>query len=184
MPKIYGYTVVAYPESMPDDWRIRLNSLPFGYCYNLHDKDCDVETGEKKKEHIHFFFQGVATKKQKEYIHCSLNVSFGMNVNSAGGMFDYLTHENNSDKYHYSKDSIVYSDKWSQELFDTYYTKTIRKIEIIDFIRKNRIIEYHALLEKLGDDNNSSWLDYCANHVWVRNYIDSLRYDRKKTISS
>lgn len=176
MAKIYGYTVVSYPESMPGDWKIKLNYLPFGYAYCLHDMDVDEKTGEKKKEHIHFFFQGVATKKQKEYIHDSLCIGYGENIHSASGMYDYLTHENNPDKYHYSKDSIVYSEKWSQEIFDTYYTKTIKKGDIMRYIYSNRVRGYHKLLDSLLRDGKEDWLDYCTNHIWVRNYVNDIRY--------
>ena len=112
--RIYGYTVVSYPESMPPNWRLQLNSLPFGYASCLHDKDVKVDDDgvvTEKKAHIHFFFQGKVTKRQKEYIHGALGVSYGEDVRSASGLFDYLTHEHNPDKYHYSKDSIQYSQK-------------------------------------------------------------------------
>lgn len=178
MAKIYGYTVVSYPESMPSDWKIKLNYLPFGYAYCLHNMDVDEETGEKKKEHIHFFFQGVATKKQKEYIHDSLCIGYGENIHSASGMYDYLTHENNPDKYHYSKDSIVYSEKWSQEIFDTYYTKSIKKGDIMQYIYSNRVSGYHKLLDSLLRDGKEDWLDYCTNHIWVRNYVNDIRYSK------
>ena len=177
--KIYGYTVVAYPESMPDDWRIKLGSLPFGYCYALHDEDVD-DDGVLKKPHEHFYFQGSPTKKQKEYIHGALGVSYGEPVRSAGGMYDYLTHENNPNKYHYSKDIILHSEKWNQELFDSIYVPVPSVNEVMDIIEEYDITEYFDLMrlfKKLGRDD---LLTYSAKAYWVERYITSRAFSTNR----
>lgn len=176
--KIYGYTVVSYPESMPDDWKIKLGSLPFGYCYSLHDKDRDEE-GNQKKPHEHFYFQGSPTKKQKQYIHEALGVEYGEPVRSAGGMYDYLTHENNPNKYHYSKDNIQHSEKWNQELFESSYTPVPTEAEMIDFIEEYDIEEFSDLLKLLRTLGRTDLLK-TATRYWVQSYITSRREGAKR----
>lgn len=178
--KIYGYTVVAYPESMPEDWKIRLGSLPFGYCYALHDEDVD-EDGVIKKPHEHFYFQGSPTKKQKDYIHGALGVHRGEPVRSAGGMYEYLTHENNPNKYHYSKDIIQHSEKWDQELFESSYIAVPSTAEMINYIEENNVMEYAELMRMLSRSGREDLLKM-ATRYWVQAYITSRRSmkERKK----
>ena len=178
MNQIQGYTTVCYPESMPEDWQERLELLPFGYCYSTHDKDTKKDedgTEKAKKAHIHVFFQGKCSSRQKQYIHASLGVGYGEDVRSAQGMYEYLTHENNPDKFHYDKDSIHYSPKWNQELFEShivpYQDCTARIIEII---YENNITEYCDLIDCLVNMNEPNLLKQ-SKALWVMRFIDSRR---------
>lgn len=169
-----GYLVVAYPESMPTGWAERLEGLPFGYAYCLHDKDVD-DDGVLKKAHIHFFFQGLPTKRQKEYIHACLGVHYGQDCRSASAAYDYLTHENNPDKYHYDKESIAHSRKWSQEDFDAIYTPKIDyTIEIMQIIVENDIKEYSDLMEWIAFNERQELFSE-SKKLWVMRYVDSRR---------
>lgn len=185
---IYGYTVVSYPESMPEDWQERLVKLPFGYCYALHDNDfkLDVDTGEviKKKAHIHFYFQNNPSAKQKRYIHESLCVNFGQPVRNASAMFDYLTHENDVSKTHYSKDIIVKSAKWDEEMFEMQYMPKVDYEGILhEVISQHDITEYSELIDYLMKEEYSvverKGIMQEAKKLWVMRYIDSLRNARK-----
>lgn len=172
---IKGYTVVAYPESMPKDYVNLLDVLPFGYCYSLHDKDVD-DDGVIKKAHIHFFFYGCPSAKQKEYIHTSLGVYYGECVRNSSAMYDYLTHNNHPNKYHYSVDNIIKSSKWNQDLFDcSYVPKHNYSADIIEIIKHYGIIEYSDLMPLViasGDDALISE----SQKYWVTRYLDSLRH--------
>lgn len=177
--KINGYTVVCYPESMPDDWEKELRALPFGYALSLHDKDTD-DVGQLKKAHMHIFFQGKPTKHQKEYIHRALGITYGEDVRSAQGMFDYLTHENNPEKYHYSRDNIQYSPKWSQELFEVACTDSKDYTqELIEYILENGIYEYSELMISLIHDEKRELLKQ-ARQPYIWRFIDSLRHRTKQ----
>lgn len=179
---IVGYTIIAYPESMPDDWQTKLEKLPIGYCYALHDKDTRVDDDgviEQKKAHIHFFFLGPVSEKQKKYISASLGVSIhGQAVRRASDMYDYLTHENDEDKYHYSKDSIIHSSKWSQDDFETIASREPDKrdytVELIKVINDNDIIEYSDLMDFIVN-NGYDKLIPASRQLWVMRYIDSRR---------
>ena len=175
--KIYGYTVVCWPESMPDEWKRLLNALPFGYAMSLHDKDVDAN-GELKKAHMHIYFQGKPSKRQKDYIHKALGIEYGEDVKSPKGMYDYLTHENNPEKYHYAKDNIQYSAKWSQELFEcdcaAYAEKEDKTQELIEYILGNALYEYSDLMISLIKDGRRDLIKSakCNAAKW---FIDSMR---------
>lgn len=187
-----GYLTVAYPESMPDQWKEDLEMLPFGYACCTHDKDVwksdgvingvPHKAGEPKKAHTHFFFQGVPTSAQKKLIHAILGVNYGEDCRSANGAYDYLTHENDPDKYHYPKESIAYSPKWSQEAFDAHYTpKRNLKAEVGMIITKRNIVEYAELMEILFEMDDEE-LQQEASKYWVTKYIDSRRNGLKKAL--
>lgn len=187
---IVGYTIIAYPESMPDDWQMKLEKLPFGYCYALHDKDTRVDDDGvivQKKAHMHFFFLGAVNQKQKNYISASLGVNIqGQPVRRASDMYDYLTHENAPDKYHYSKEIIVHSSKWSQEEFETIASRdqdtADHVIEIMQIVAQENITEYSDLLDYLLE-NGCEQLLRASRALWVMRYIDSRRnamYKREK----
>lgn len=172
-----AYTIIAYPESMVTGWKMLLYELPFGYCYSTHDKDIDKKTGKIKKPHIHFFFQGVPTKKQKEYISKALGVGYqGQDVRTYSGMYDYLTHENDPDKYHYSKDSIRYSEKWNQEQFETSYEPPKEDLlnSLFAYIKNNHITEYSDLVDKLREEGRKDLLRASESYSIIK-YIDSRR---------
>lgn len=174
--KINGYTVVAYPESIPKDYSEKLDVLPFGYKSALHDKDVNPETGQLKKAHIHFFFQGNPTKRQKEYIQASLGVAYGEPVRDLSGMYDYLTHENDPDKFHYSRDIIQTSRKWCQEAFEMHYTpKFDTRADLLRCIADNDIHEYYELVEFVATLNRPDLESECTRY-WVMRYLDSRRY--------
>lgn len=174
--QINGFTVVAYPESMPSNWATELDKLPFGYCSALHDKDINEETGQLKKAHMHFFFQGNPSKSQKEYIYASLGISYGEVVRNASAMYDYLTHEDKPEKYHYSRDIINVSRKWCQEIFDLHYTpKVDTTAELIRFIEENAIDEYRDLMIELAKMSRDDLIKE-AQKYWVMRYVDSRRF--------
>lgn len=189
---IVGYTIISYPESMPDDWQMKLEKLPFGYCYALHDKDTRADDDGvivQKKAHMHFFFLGTVSQKQKNYISASLGVNIqGQPVRRASDMYDYLTHENAPDKYHYPKEIIVHSSKWSQEEFETIASRdqdtSDHVIEIMEIVKQENISEYADLLDYLLENGYEQLLS-ASKALWVMRYIDSRRnamYKREKRI--
>lgn len=147
-----GLTLTAYPESLPPDWATQLEQLPFGFCYALHDCDTD-ENGELKKAHIHIYFLANPNKKQREYISLVTGIQFLIDVHSAGDMYEYLTHENNPEKYHYDRNIIQHSSKWSQEDFENISSvnannKVDTKLfEIISLINDYHLIDMAALTD-------------------------------------
>ena len=110
----------------------------------------------------------------------------GQPVRRASDMYDYLTHENAPDKYHYSKEIIVHSNKWSQEDFETIASRdqdtADHVIEIMQIVAQENITEYSDLLDYLLE-NGCEQLLRASRALWVMRYIDSRRnamYKREK----
>lgn len=96
--------LVLYPESQSDAIAYAQEHWPCAWA--LHDLDVD-EDGVLKKPHVHFVcnfpnarsFSGIA--KELGVSEATVN-----RCNSLWGAWQYLTHEQNPDKYHYSRNII------------------------------------------------------------------------------
>ena len=103
------FTFLAYTESLPKALPDILAEFPCDYAYCVHNKDVDKD-GNLKKEHIHVVVDRLSLKQVKQLSVCCGSSDYAEQVRSEKKMFEYLTHENNPDKYHYSVDDIVTSD--------------------------------------------------------------------------
>lgn len=180
---IKAYTIIAYPESMPDDWTHKLDKLGIGYACVLHDKDIDTN-GQLKKAHMHFFFLNPVKEKEKKYISACLGVNYmGQNVRSVQGMYEYLTHENETDKYHYPKDIIKYSVNWSQETYEQLKAQekdtADHTLEVLDIIEKYDIKELVDLIHCLRSNGLENLLP-TAKQYFFKTYLDSRRNAGKR----
>lgn len=177
-----GCTTIAYPESLPADWETQLNLMGVGYAWALHDQDVNSD-GTQKKAHIHIIFQLPLSAKQKKYVSSVTTVKMIQDIRSNSALYEYLTHENDSDKHHYDKSIIQHSPDWCQELFEqSTASRSTNEIaaEIEDLILDNNITEWCDLVRAvrvLGVDSAS----YVRKHAfYFRCIIDSNRYSQKR----
>lgn len=179
-----GCNMVAYPESLPEDWESRLNALDIGYAWALHDKDTKPD-GTLKKAHIHLYFMQTLSSKQKKYVGEVTGIHYIEDTRSAGDMLDYLTHENDEDKYHYSKDIINYSPAWCQEAFDDMLAKcvkTVNQYDIIIDIEENNIYDIRALTLYYISNYNAKERDAYIKCISSHNhYLREYLYQKKQT---
>lgn len=80
------------------------------YAYIKHDKDKDTE------EHYHYYVE-FNNPRFLSAVALELGIPDNMleQVYSKKGILEYLTHENQPDKYHYSKDEIITNMDFSSE---------------------------------------------------------------------
>lgn len=182
-----GCNMVAYPESLPDDWESRLNVLGVGYAWALHDKDTKPD-GTQKKAHIHLYFMQTLNKKQKKYVAEVTGISYIEDTRSAADMLDYLTHENNDDKYHYSKDIIKYSPDWCQEAFEDMLSKcskTVTLYEVIETINDNEITDIRSLtlyyISNYNTRERDAYIKFISSH---NHYLREYLYQAKIAIKN
>lgn len=115
-----NFTLVLYPEDLPDNWEEIVKSVKAKSLYILHDKDENAD-GEPKKPHVHWLimFDGYKSLAQVRGLMVSL---FGENedgaipgvatvnkhclVHDRGAMVRYLVHMDNPEKYQYAVDDI------------------------------------------------------------------------------
>ena len=113
------FTFLLYPESIPNDWQMRLESIGVPIAISpLHDKDkSDVEGQEYKKAHYHVIYVAknpVTTDSVRFKIKGLLGdksvALVKIIVTSIENMYLYLTHESKDalakNKYKYSRKDI------------------------------------------------------------------------------
>jgi hypothetical protein len=98
-------------------------------------------------------------------------------------MYEYLTHKNNPDKYHYPIDSIIQSDKWEQELFEqacSYTTDPNEKmVELLSIVRQYHITEYSEAVDKLLELGRLDLLGE-VKKSWVQRYMTSHMFHERQ----
>ncbi|MGG6854964.1 UNVERIFIED_CONTAM: replication protein RepB, partial [Streptococcus canis] len=101
------FTFLLYPESIPDDWKMKLELLDIPMAISpLHDKDIDKKNGGFKKPHYHVIYvaknpvtiDSVRLKIKRTLGDNSLSI-VQIVRKSMENMYLYLTHE--------SKDAVA-----------------------------------------------------------------------------
>ena len=169
---IYGYTFICYPESCElSVLKYLMDRFPM--CYILHDKDT-MDNGDLKKPHYHLYVQSKLNSKQLTTIMNMIHVNHYEPIKSGSGMFQYLTHENCSGKYHYSKEDIVMNEE-----FDSSCLKVdaIKETDIITYAMEYNVSEITEVLQHFGMDNYYV-IKKCYNLLNL--VLTSNRYNKPK----
>ena len=184
MKKRY-WAFILYLESAPNDWLQKLIETGIPFCISpYHDKDIDP-TGIPKKPHFHIIlaYNGPTTYKNVENLTKSLNQTIPKALESVLGYYRYLTHEDNPEKYQYSKKDIQAFNGFDIGEYD-FLTKTQIKgiiIAIQQFIIDNSIFEYSDLMDELLHNELWEWHEVASTHtLFFSNYLNSRRYKAKQ----
>ena len=175
-----NWTIVVYPESVPKDWRSKLDDLHIAWIESpLHDKDTNPD-GTIKKAHWHvlLLFDGLKSFEQVKEIANSINAPIPQRVESARGMVRYMIHLDNPEKYQYKQSDIIgHGGADVESYFALTATNRLDILkDIVLFIRENNITEFSDLTF-YAIENNSDWFDVIANHnsIFLRNLLSSMR---------
>jgi hypothetical protein len=108
--KARNFTFALEPRRTPhiDNVILTVKTYP-KWAYIMHDKDVkDDGTGELKEPHYHFYVE-FPNPRYLDAIATELNIMSNMieKVWNKKGILEYLTHENQPEKYHYDKQQIV-----------------------------------------------------------------------------
>lgn len=184
MIKKRNWSFIAYPESLPKNWKdiIAQTGLPFAIS-PLHDKDLDKD-GNIKKPHYHVIlcYDGPTTYKNVCSLVCDqLGQPRPQVVESVRGYYHYFTHIDELDKATYNEEDIQ-----TFNCFDELDLLTagevlsyLKQIQVI--INENGFIEYSDLLDFLLDHDFDLW-KVASNHtIFLNTYLTSLRH--RSTIS-
>lgn len=114
-----NWTVIAYPEDLPEDWRERLDEQHIKWVESpLHDRDTNAD-GTPKKAHYHlmFLFGNVRSCKQVSgWLQGIFGASEGgsiigvaapQQVSDRGALVRYMAHMDNPDKVQYDSQEII-----------------------------------------------------------------------------
>lgn len=177
-----NWAMVLYPESAPKDWReqLRLSGLQVAIS-PLHDRDVNP-TGEKKKAHHHIILvYGSPTTYSNVKALCDrLHQPIPQALEQVRGMYNYLTHADNPEKYQYDPKDIQTLNGFSiRDFCDMTKSEVARyKREVQVFIRDNQITEYGHLMDLLldADGMENHWEVASNNTLFFTAYLTSRRY--------
>lgn len=196
--KSRNWTFLVYPESAPENWEDILMGCT--YCYCLHDKDVNKDTGKLKKAHIHVLlaFDGTTTYNAVKDLTDRLNSPIPQPARSLRGMIRYLIHADNKNKYHYNREDIV-SVGMDQEIEQAFTPKktdedkkndhvTERK-KLVHIIDSENLIDWDQLnvvLDKLDDTDLTIFADNHAYLVtqWLKSNWRKLERERRKQFAA
>lgn len=176
------WSFVCYPESAPTDWIERLQLTGLQFCVSpLHDKDIDP-TGEPKKPHYHVIlcYGGPVTfSNVRTHITEPLGQPHPQYLQSVKGMYRYLTHKDNADKYQYDAKDIKSFGGFS---IDDYAQMTMSEEDrlcdtIEQVIYENKITEFCYLRDYLVSNGMQEQMSYIRRHTtYFEKLIKSLRH--------
>lgn len=165
--KTRHWTFLTYPDSVQKDWINLLieTGLPFAIS-PLHDKDKNAD-GTIKKPHFHVVvsFDGPTTYKNvKENICDIIGATVPKKVLSLRGIYRYLTHEDNPEKFQYDKSFIQEYNNFKLDLTDTEVN--IMKVKITCIINDHNITSYSELIDYFISLGDFDYFSIVSNHVY------------------
>lgn len=176
-----NWVFIVYPESAPADWRDILAQTGLQCAVSpLHDRDTN-EDGTPKKAHWHVIavYPGPTSYNVVTKLTSTLNAPIPKPIESIRGMFRYLTHIDNPEKFQYDKYDITTINGFNigdfVELTKTELSALMKNIQ--RFIRENGIYEYADLCDILLDcDDMQDEYDVAISHTFFFDrYITSRR---------
>lgn len=151
-----NWAFVLYPESAPKDWREQLAMSGIQCAVSpLHDRDENPDKTPKKPHYHVILVYGNPTtySNVRAFTNGRLGQTVPQPLEQVRGYYRYLTHEDNPEKFQYSKADIQTINGFDirdfVELTSSEKAKLIR--EVIEFIRDNRLTEYADLVDALYD---------------------------------
>lgn len=182
------WTFVAYPESLPENWKTLLVEefdVSKAIISPLHDKDVlDDPDRTAKKPHYHVILRYGSMKSfsQIEEITKALGQPIPQKVKNIEGAVRYLIHADSPDKAQYQKSDIATIGAVD---IDKYFTRTNAEedalhAEIIEFVCDNDITEFAVLMD-YARVHNYDWFRFLCRHSYmIDKYITSKRHIKQE----
>ena len=176
------WSFVVYPESAPSDWlhRIQMTGLPF--CVSpLHDKDIDP-TGQPKKAHYHIIvcYNGPTTYSNvKKTLTDPLTQPHPQYLQSVKGMYRYLTHQDNPEKYQYDTKDIKCVNGFNIQDYESFSISDEDRCynALEDIIQQEQLKEYCDLIFYLKANGMTELLTFIRRNTFhIREFMKSLRH--------
>ena len=97
-----------------------------------------------------------------------------MNISA---IFDYLTHENNANKYHYSKSEIKLVNGFDISKYTRGEDVRNTLLALLTYIKNNNITSFKSLVSYVISSNDLDLLDCLSkNSYFINCYIKDLFY--------
>lgn len=172
--KARHWTFIVYPDSINEFWIDQLieTGLPFAIS-PLHNKDINPD-GSVKKEHYHICitYDGPTTFNNVKQLTESIGATIPKRVMSLRGIYRYLSHEDNPDKYHYDSKEIKEYNNFHIDMTESEIT--FKKAQIVDMLQASNIKNYAELVNYyLSSGDYDSFKIVSTNTFFFAKYIDS-----------
>lgn len=174
------WSFIVYPDSVDDNWINYLieTGLPFAIS-PLHDNDLNAD-GSKKKSHYHVVvtYDGPTTYKNVNENICEpIKATIPKRVMSLRGIYRYLSHEDNPEKFHYNREDIQEYNNFHIDMTDTEIN--YQMVKITQDINQYNIEHYCDLVGYYLGISDFDSFKIVSNHTfYFCKYIDS----RKKSM--
>lgn len=181
-----NWAFVAYPDSVPDNWRDFLikSGLPCAIS-PLHDKDLDP-TGSPKKPHWHVIvcYSGPTSYNVVKGLCDSLNSPIPQPLEQVKGYYRYLTHKDNPEKAQYSESDIVVLNGFSIfDFVDPTKSEVISaKQSLQRLILEMDITEYSDFMDYLLYNGQGIEYDVASGNTYFFERYISSRRNKGKTL--
>lgn len=175
------FVFVVYPESAPEDWIEQLTQTGLAFVVSpLHDKDVNPD-GTPKKEHYHVIVSwGNSTTYRSARGLCDmLNCPIPQMLRKTTGMYRYLTHKDNPEKYQYKEQPKCYNG-WVRPLDDAEVA-TIKR-DIWKMVYTEDCKEYGELL-MVCEQCGAEYFDVASKHtIFFKAVCDGYRHNPVRTL--
>lgn len=190
-----NWTVIFYPEDLPEDWKSMVDGLYFKWIEGpLHDKDLNAD-GKPKKAHHHtlFMFQNVKTQEQIENMLKELfgesetgaiiGVATPKQANDRCAIVRYMAHMDNPDKHQYDVNDIIgHNGADPAEVLKYSATETREMIIAMEeYIEDNEIVELADFSKAIRYDH-PEWHTILATKMTV--YFNAFIRSRRHKLQS
>lgn len=175
------FSFVVYPESAPRDWIEQLKKRGLAFVVSpLHDKDVNPD-GTPKKAHYHVIVSwgNTTTYRAAKGLCVLLNCPQPQLLKSCNGMYRYLTHKDNPEKFQYKEQPACYNG-WVRPLDNADVANIKREIWQTVYVRDCQ--EYGELLmicEQLGPE----YFEVASrNTLFFKAVCDGYRHNPIRTL--
>lgn len=174
-----NWAFVVYPESLPEDWILKLRLKGTSSAVSpLHDRDINP-TGEKKKPHYHIIlsFNNPTTYNNVKSFSDDFNGTIPIPLESVVGYYRYLTHKDNPEKVQYNEEEIKLFNGFDPVELLTESEVTSLLKQIINVIKLNNICEFEDLVDYLlCHDMHDNFIALQKHSYFIHLYLNSKRH--------
>lgn len=175
------FAYVVYPESAPEDWIEQLKQTGLAFVVSpLHDKDINADNTPKKAHyHVIVSWGNSTTYRSARGLCDTLKCPIPQMLKNCNGMYRYLTHKDNPDKYQYKEQPKCYNG-WVRPL-DNADVENIKK-EIWKMVYTEDCQEYGELT-MVCEERGAEYFEIASKHtIFFKAVCDGYRHNPVRTL--
>ena len=176
------WTFIVYEDSAPKDWMEQLAETGLAFVISpYHNKDKNPDDSPKKPHwHVIVSYPNSTTYNNVCGLRSITRGPYPMAVGSVGGLYAYLTHKHNPEKYQYDTNQIQRFNGWEKTLESTEVSAI--KQELTEMILLEEITEYAELIATVMFMDGDYQSVAMNNTVYFDRLCSSYRYNKHGTL--